>query len=171
MQINGYDLVAPALTGESYSEAQALGSAVWLWMHSAQHRDIPLHALPTLLMPALKCGQFLIVSQHGRPIFYMSWANLSGEAECRYIKNPSYTMPEQDWTSGERLWVLDWIAPFGHTQDVMPLVRRHIFANKVVRALYHRGQERGMRIMQWRGIAVMREEEKYWDAIHPISEV
>jgi len=37
----------------------------------------------------------------------------------------------------------------------------------MARALYHRGDERGMRILQWHGIAVMREEKAYREAMHP----
>ncbi|MBN3154935.1 toxin-activating lysine-acyltransferase, partial [Pectobacterium brasiliense] len=37
--VNGYQLTAPLLGGQ-FSEAEALGAAVWLWMHSEQHRDI-----------------------------------------------------------------------------------------------------------------------------------
>ena len=171
MHVGGYDLIAPALTGNPYSEAEALGSAVWLWMHAKQHKEIPLHALPTLLMPALKTGQFVIVSRQGKPVLHMSWARLSEEAEKRYIRNPSYTMPEQDWTSGENLWILDWVAPFGHTRELASLFRRRVFAGQLASALYHRGHERGMRILQWQGIAVMREEKAYWDATYPVSGV
>ncbi|WP_258034832.1 toxin-activating lysine-acyltransferase, partial [Pectobacterium odoriferum] len=66
--VNGYQLTAPLLGGQ-FSEAEALGAAVWLWMHSAQHRDIPLSVLPTLLLPAIKHQQFVIASRDDKPLF------------------------------------------------------------------------------------------------------
>jgi cytolysin-activating lysine-acyltransferase len=35
-------------------------------------------------------------------------------------------MRQEDWSSGERLWILDWIAPFGHTNLMMQLVRKRL---------------------------------------------
>jgi len=32
---NTLDIIAPGLIEQSWSEARVLGSAVWLWMHSA----------------------------------------------------------------------------------------------------------------------------------------
>ena len=46
------EVLAPTGPDSPIDEAQVLGSAVWLWMHSAAHRDAPLHSLSTLLLPA-----------------------------------------------------------------------------------------------------------------------
>lgn len=54
MQIGSYEVHSPMIVGGDMSEAEVLGAAVWLWMHSAQHRDLPLHALPTVLLPIIK---------------------------------------------------------------------------------------------------------------------
>lgn len=67
--VNGYQLTAPLLGGQ-FSEAEALGAAVWLWMHSEQHRDIPLSVLPTLLLSAIKHQQFVIASRDDKPMFF-----------------------------------------------------------------------------------------------------
>ena len=53
MQLDNLELLAPAFSEAPWNEAQALGAAVWLWMHSAAHRDAPLHALNALLLPAI----------------------------------------------------------------------------------------------------------------------
>ena len=152
----------------AWTEAEVFGSAVWLWMHSQKHREIPLHVLSTLLLPAIKRQQFIIVSEHGKPVFYLSWANLSAEAECRYIKNPSYAMREEDWNSGDRMWVLDWVAPFGHTKVISRLLVQHLFTNRWMRALYHRGNDRGLRVKTFHGIGIMSEEACFWFETHPI---
>ncbi len=163
------DIVAPGLIDRSWSEAEVLGGAVWLWLHSPSHRNFPLHALNALLMPAIKHRQFVLASEAGRPVFYLSWANLSADAERRYLRQHPVNMPEEDWSSGERMWILDFVAPFGHTQAMTRLLQRRLFASRVMRTLYHRGEERGLRVKTFQGIAVLPEEARLWFAAHPVQ--
>jgi len=168
VDINSLSIMAPGLIEQRWTEGEALGSAAWLWMHSASHRNFPLHTLSTLLLPAIKNRQFIIASQQGQPVFYLSWANLSTEAEERYISKHPLLMPEADWNSGERMWLLDFIAPFGHSLAMYRLLRRQLFANRRMRFLDHRGDERGLIIRTFRGLAVMREEVNAWLAAYPV---
>lgn len=167
MRHDGLDIIAPAALGEQFSEAEAFGSAVWLWMHSAAHHDAPLHLLSALLLPAIKNRQFVLASENGKPVFYLSWALLSEAAERRYLKNPPQCMPTDDWVSGERLWLLDWVAPFGHTRRMRSLVFRRLFPGWCVRALHHRGEQRGLRVVKLHGIAVTPQEARFWYEQHP----
>lgn len=170
MRYGSLDIIAPRLLRASCNEAEALGSAVWLWMHSASHRDAPLKVLPAVLLPAIKRRQFVLAVEAGKPVFYLSWASLGEEAEARYLSNPPERMPEADWASGDRLWLLDWVAPFGHTRAMRHVIAR-LFADRCLRSLYHRGDERGLRVMEFKGIAVMKEEARAWFFDHPIAGV
>jgi len=165
------DIIAPGLIEQTWSEADVLGSVVWLWMHSPAHRDMPLHTLSALLLPAIKYRQFILVAQDGRAVFYLSWANLSLEAEQRYLQQHPTLMADADWNSGDRMWLLDWVAPFGHTRAVHHLLRRQLFANWWGRMLYHRGDERGMRIKTIQGMAVLPAEVQMWFETHPVAVV
>ncbi len=169
MRIDTFDITAPAISGETFSEAEALGSAAWLWMHSAAHRDAPLQVLSALLMPSLKTHQFLLATEQGKPIFYMAWANMDEAAEARYLSNPPYSMPEADWNCGDRMWILDWVAPFGHTQAMNRLFLGQLFPQRWMHALDHRGNERGLRIKTYRGNAMMPEEARHWFNTHPVA--
>lgn len=80
MRFDTLDVIAPGLLEAPCNEAEVLGSAVWLWMHSASHRDVPLHALSALLLPAIKQRQFVLATEHGKPVFFLIWAGLSPEA-------------------------------------------------------------------------------------------
>lgn len=170
MHIGSLDLIAPGLFDEPCSEAEAFGSAVWLWMHSAAHRDAPLHTLNTLLLPAFRHRQFVLGTEQGKPVFYLAWASLSAEAEQRYLRNPAVCMPQEDWASGDRMWVLDWVAPFGHTRVMSRLVTRRLFANRCFRALYHRSSlGSGPRVKEFAGIALMSQEARAWFETHPVA--
>ena len=162
-------IIAPGLIDQTWNEAEVLGSVAWLWMHSASHRDFPLPTLPALLLPAIKNRQFILASESGRAVFYLSWANLTIDAEKRYLANSPLLMPEADWNCGDRMWVLDWVAPFGHTAAVNRLVRRQLFANRFGPRLYHRGNERGIEVRTFQGVAVLKEEAKEWFKSHPVA--
>ncbi|KIH84135.1 toxin-activating lysine-acyltransferase [Pseudomonas batumici] len=162
------EVLTPEWADSPIDEAQVLGSAVWLWMHSTNHQDAPLHSLSTLLLPAIKKRQFILISEAGRPVFFLSWLNLSAEAEARYLREPAVCLPPADWDSGDRLWINDWVAPFGHTRCVSSLLRRRLWARRIGRSLYHRGEERGMRVLNFQGIAVPDLEAQAWFATHPL---
>jgi cytolysin-activating lysine-acyltransferase len=168
MRYKNLDITAPQLTGEPFSEVEMLGAATWLWMHSKTHSPLPVGALATLLLPAIKRGQFVLAWEQGKPVVYTGWAQLSGDAESRYIKNPAYVMPETDWNSGDRIWILDWVAPFGHTHAMRQFVNTRLFVNHCFRGLYHRGADKGLRIMQWRGTALLPAEAEHWISTHPV---
>jgi cytolysin-activating lysine-acyltransferase len=167
MRCGGLEIIAPAALAGEFGEAEAFGSAVWLWMNSTAHHDAPLHLLSTLLLPAIKCRQFVLASENGKPVFYLAWARFSEQAEKRYLTNPPQCMPPEDWQSGDRQWVLDWIAPFGHTRQMRSLVLRRLFPDWCARALYHRGDEKGLRVIRFHGIAVTPQEARFWFDQHP----
>lgn len=167
MQVNGFDIVAPGLIEQPWSQAQALGCATWLWMHSEAHRNAPLHTLPVLLMPPLLQRQFVIAMHADKPVFYMAWAMLSEEAEDRYLRNAPVLMSQADWTSGDRMWITDWISPFGHTQAMTRLVLTHLLPHSCMRSLKHRAQG-SLSVNSFRGREVSRADAHHWWQSHPI---
>jgi cytolysin-activating lysine-acyltransferase len=168
MQFGKLDVTAPGLVDEQFNEAEVFGSAVWLCMHSESHREAPLHTLSALLLPGLKHRQFVLATQAGKPVFYLSWAMFDAEAESRYLASPQLSMQEEDWASGERMWIVDWIAPFGHTRTMSRLARQ-LFADRCVRSLYHRGDDKGLRILTFHGVGVLTQEARSWFETHPVS--
>lgn len=170
MNFDSFNVKAPLLLGGAFSEAEVFGAAVWLWMQSESHRDAPLHTLKALLLPAIKTQQFMLVEEVGKPVFYLSWADMSADAERRYMSSPPVCMPEADWNSGDRMWILDWVAPFGHTKIMKQLLSQHLFANLSMRSLYHRGKSKGLRVMTFHGMAVMPEEKESWERTHAIEQ-
>ncbi|SEL90312.1 cytolysin-activating lysine-acyltransferase [Roseateles sp. YR242] len=166
MRFNNLDVMAPGLLDAPCHEAEVLGSAVWMWMHSDSHRNMPLHALQTLLLPAIKHRQFVLASEQGKPVFFLTWAMLTQEAERRYLAHSPLAMPEADWVGGDRMWILDWVAPFGHTQQARHLTTQ-LFATRCFRSLHHRGNSRGLRVKDFHGIGVMTEEARAWSQLNP----
>ncbi len=158
-------IIAPALNLPSYSELEVLGAATWLWMHAPDHQDLPLHALGELLLPPIRCQQYILLSSREgaacKPLAYLAWANLSEEAESRYLHHPARGLRPRDWSSGDRMWFTDWFTPFGHAQDLYRAVRS-LLPDVCARYLDHRGNERGMHVRTYRGTRVTKEQARRW---------
>jgi cytolysin-activating lysine-acyltransferase len=165
-------VICPAIRQPEESEVALFGSIVWLWMHSKIHRTMPLIDLEVALMPALETGQFLLatamVNGQETPAAYTAWANLNAETEKCYLLKPNGGLKHKDWQSGDRMWITDWFAPFGHAQTFRTLVGQEL-SQSCFRGLYHRGDEKGLRILHFRGNAVSADQAKKWWADKPID--
>lgn len=162
-------VIAPGLLpSQQYLDMELLGSVVLLLSQASDYADIPLKFLPTLVFPAIANKQFVLVLKNDQPIFYCSWAAFDKAAEERYLNNPAVSMPKADWACGERQWFTDWVAPFGHTGYITRQLRRTLFASDCKHSLYHRGDEKGLRVMTFKGSSVTREMFNQWSAAHSI---
>jgi cytolysin-activating lysine-acyltransferase len=165
-----WKVIAPALIqsqsdADSPSDAEIFGSTVWLWMQGPNHRNLPLHALDRLLLPAVRSQQFALVmetdAQTTRPVAYMAWANLSAKAESRYIASPLYGLNEDDWNSGDRMWCTEFFAPQSSPRRVIRLLAP-LFARASFRYLSHRSNERGAKVFTFRGTQVDPAYARQW---------
>ncbi|PHM38645.1 hemolysin-activating lysine-acyltransferase HlyC [Xenorhabdus mauleonii] len=170
MLIGDYEVYAPHILGGNANETEMLGAATWLWMQSPLHQNAPLIALSTLLLPVIKAEQYVLVAHNGQPVFYLSYAFFDEENEHRYLTQDDNARLYQQVNSGNRLWFLEWMTPFGHSRDMANLLRREIFPYHCYRALYHKGSERGgARVLQFRGRGVSRQQAAHWWHDHPLT--
>lgn len=124
---------APAVQADS-TNMTMLGEIVWLMAHSPLHKGWPMASIFQWVVPALMHKQCRLYQRDGRPVAYVAWARMSKEVEEGYVLNPRSLNPK-DWTSGERGWIVDWIAPFGDSALVMKDLREGLFKDEVGRAL------------------------------------
>lgn len=171
MQYGNLIITAPYLEASDRSEAEIFGCVVWLWIHSKSQSDMPLSALALWLLPALKSKQFVLAyeadGQQSKPVAYMAWAELSAEAESRYVDNPALGLSPEDWRSGDRVWITDFFTPYGHAKPFADVIAAAL-PDFCFRYLYHRGQDRGMRVLYSRGNRVSLEQSKQWWSDRPI---
>ena len=164
-------ITVPALNSPGHSEAEIVGSIVWLAMHANNKARLSLHDLSQWLLPALRTQQFILASENidgqKRPVAYMSWANLTAEVESRYVDNPDEGLSPQEWAVGDRMWVIDWMTPFGHSKVFRDAVGAAL-TGCCFKSLYHRGGDRGLRVMFFRGDRVPLEQAKQWWKDRPI---
>jgi hemolysin-activating ACP:hemolysin acyltransferase len=97
--------------------SEALGEILWLFAHSPMHRRMRLFDLQRFVLPALKHDRYRIYKRNGMPIGYVGIARLSQEVEDLWLAG-GYVLQPDDWVSGDRLWIMHFVTPFGDTLAV-----------------------------------------------------
>lgn len=162
-------IIAPTVNPSTHSEAEIFGMMVWLWMHSNTRKGAPIEVLSSLMLPAIKNQQYVLLIEGSQPVAYVSWAELSPTAETAYLRSADALQTPEDWRSGDRYWITDWIAPFGHTRELLYIIRNQLFPNRLWRSLYHKGRHNRPKIMTFHGIAIHPLEAQHWFKNHPIT--
>ncbi|WP_412509619.1 toxin-activating lysine-acyltransferase [Roseovarius sp. SYSU LYC5161] len=94
------------------------GDMAFLAFRSPRHARMPVSQLRAYLEPPLLLGQFRVFRFDGIARGLYTWGWLGQEAERRLVTGGQLT-PE-DWTSGDRLWIVDIMAPYkGMTRSMV----------------------------------------------------
>ncbi len=129
------------------------GEIVWLMTQSIMHRSMFLSDLEWMVMPPLMLGQFRLFhgpdplqDGHQRPIGCIVWALAVPEVAVRLATGITRMRP-QDWrpvglgghgdmaaqTTDAVVWIVDCLAPFGGTQQMINDFRGKVFPGREVK--------------------------------------
>lgn len=109
--------------------APLLGAAIALMMESPFHQHMFLADMKWLLIPPLQLQQFIFFRKDETPIAFASWALLDSETEARVSKGQMRLKPEE-WNKGDRLWIIDIVAPLGAHDDIIKKVKEERFPDQ-----------------------------------------
>ncbi len=126
--------VAKAQAQRVMGSIPVLGAVAWLMMQQAGARHTLLSELDWRVMPPLVLEQAKLYMRDGAPIAYVSWAKFSNVAAQRYLEAPHH-LTAADWKSGDQVWIIDLIAPFGGAPDVMKELREMLFIGQAIHQL------------------------------------
>ncbi|MCR4377237.1 MAG: toxin-activating lysine-acyltransferase [Rhodospirillales bacterium] len=113
---------------------QILADVVWLMMSAPNHKHLFLSDLEWLVVPPILAGQFRVFKREGVPVAYASWAFLTEEAEQRLLAGHS-RLKLEDWSAGDRAWLIDLTAPFGGAEDIARELKAKVFAGSDIKTL------------------------------------
>lgn len=117
-----------------------LGEIVWLLTQSPAHRHLFLADLEWAVMPALMLRQVHLFRSQGRVVGVALWASVSDEVDARLSSGVTRLAP-LDWKSGDTLWLVDIIAPFGGSERILEELGRSILQGR--KAKYWKQSENG----------------------------
>jgi len=130
--------------GGQKTVANMMGEIVWLLTQSQAHKNFFLSDLEWLVMTPLMLQQFRVFYADDRPVGVALWAHVNEDVEKRLMAGNARLAPN-DWKSGDRLWLVDLVAPFGGHDAMLQDLKSQVFQTQVFKYL---GQEDGKAVVR-----------------------
>jgi len=124
------------------------GQMCALAAYSPVHRKWAVSEAARLFMPPIVLRQFFMLEDGSA---FATWGWLSKEVSDGWINRTRKLMPD-DWKSGDSLWFMDFIAPFGNAKTLIRELRK-IFPATVGYGTRSFGSKRVQRITRWANVA------------------
>lgn len=112
----------PAIPPQQYQWHATLTGILDLMTRSARHRAFTIADFERLVLPPLLANQAVILNDGQRIVAFGSVAALNEEAAQGYRDGTRKLQPG-DWNSGDEIWLMDAIAPFGHARQLTTAIR------------------------------------------------
>lgn len=132
--------------------AAMLGEAVWLMSRSDAHKHLFMNEIDWLVLPPVQLRQFRIWRRDKQPIGYASWAYLSDEAAARFADGASGTKLRRiapgEWKSGDQLWLVGVVSPFGAAEGMIKELREKVFAGQKTKTLQQAPDGSGIAVVE-----------------------
>jgi len=132
----------------SKSPHEFLFEIFWLLSQSPNHKYMFIADMEWYIMPPFRARQFRIFHKDGAPIAFACWAYVSDEVEER-LRDGSTKLRPEEWRSGENLWLMDIVAPFGGADFVIKELREKVFAGKRVKTWQPAPDGSGVAVVEW----------------------
>jgi cytolysin-activating lysine-acyltransferase len=131
----------PAPAGAAKKTSEVLGEITWLMSQSPLHKQLFISDLEWLVMTPMMLQQFRLFYDQSKPVGVVFWASVSEEVEARLAAGNARMRP-QDW-SGDRLWMVEVIAPFGKGEEMIRDLKTQVFVSRQMKTLTvtHNGPE------------------------------
>ncbi len=121
--------VSEAAPGGKRTISSVLGEITWLMSQSPLHKTFFIGDLEWMVMTPIVLEQFRIFYSGDRPVGVALWARVSEEVETR-LEAGGARMAPNDWRSGDRLWVVELIAPFGGQEEMLKDLQANVFGEE-----------------------------------------
>ncbi len=129
-----------------------VGYALELLAQSEYHRTRRLgDYFRTEILPALRCGQSRFhVTEDCVPTALVTWAWLSKEVETD-VHATGRALFQDEWMCGDRLFINDWIAPYGNVRALTHDIGNNVFPDNVATSLRRNPDGSVRRVNRWIG--------------------
>ena len=111
-----------------------LGPALWLYARDPARKYMFLADIEVTLLPPILLDQCRLFSKDGIPFAFFTWARVSDGVDWR-MRGGVLRIAPHEWKSGEHIWLMDAVAPFGGAEPLFEQLRREALAGKKIRSL------------------------------------
>lgn len=108
--------------------ARQLGLATMLMLQCKEYSEYQILCLKVWTEQAILHRQIkFFFNDLGAPVGYVTWAYLSEEIENKIAREGLCLLHPSEWDEGDRLWILDFCSPGGHTWDIVRHIKHKMF--------------------------------------------
>lgn len=138
----------------------SVGYALELLANSEYHKQFNVFDyFEVEILPALEVNQVrFYLANDGIPTAMITWALLDEKTQ-HDIHKTGRALEEHEWKCGDRVFVNDWISPYGNMRDVMHDISHNVFPDEVVTSIRRNQDGSVRRVNRWTGISLRRERE------------
>lgn len=107
--------------------SRLMGDALDVFCASPDHRGMTISTLVGWILPPIHFDQFRIYRDgRGQPDGWVSWAWMT-DAESEAFTSGPFKFDIPVWTGGDRLWIIDLVAPYDHRGKIADDLRTNVF--------------------------------------------
>lgn len=140
------DFPTPDISVDFFS---ALGCMDFLALDSQLHQSWPVVSVEDKFLPALEQGQCKIYYSQDKPSAFVIWAFVDDATHQRLLKD-GVTPDSSKWNSGDNLWFIDIVAPFGNALCIVRDLQRNHFPGHHAHSIKRNPNGSIARIKRWR---------------------
>lgn len=137
------------MTGKRAEIYGLFGEIIWLLDRTPGYRDAAVRDVCAMFLPPAELDQLRLYRRGPRPVALGVWAWLDPDAAARHVETGAPLRPE-DWRSGDALWFIDVVAPFGDGLAVGRDLLRMIPPGGEAFGVRHRGPDGRGRVVTYR---------------------
>lgn len=113
-----------------------LGEITSLLLLSKVHRKFQVRDIADIIIPTINLNQFRIYhNKNKQPIGLVTWGYFDEKTEQEYLSGKT-VLSGKELKSGDILYMLDFIAPYGHAKKIVKDLRENIFPNSEAKSLH-----------------------------------
>ncbi len=130
---NAEALVALDQAKDALAKLPILGPAMWLYARDPVKKFMFVGDIDWAVLPPIVLDQCRLYTKGGLPYAFVTWALVSPEVAQR-LRSPQPKIAPHEWKSGDEVWLIDAIAPFGQLEETLKELTEKHFPGKRVQA-------------------------------------
>lgn len=119
---------------DALAKLPILGPALWLYARDPVKKFMFLGDTDWAVLPPIVLDQCRLYTKAGLPYAFVTWAFVNDVVDARLRSSEAKIAPHE-WKSGEHVWIIDAVAPFGQREETLKELRETMFPGKKVSAL------------------------------------
>lgn len=148
---NAAALAALEQARESLAKLPILGPALWLYARDPARKFMFMGDLDWAVLPPVVLDQCRLYSKNGLPYAFFTWAKVNDQIDAR-LRGKQPKLAPHEWHSGDHVWIIDAVAPFGQLDETLADLIAHQLAGVKVSALLPDASRPGdLQIREWPG--------------------